>query len=400
MNPRKTAVVYRKELLETLRDRRFLISSILVPLLMFPVMILGIGGLIGFMAFKESRRSQNVMIRGAESAPQLMRKIEKIENIELVAAADDYVQRVNDKKLQAVVEIPPQLEARLAGNPDEPFTIKIFHFEGELRSRSALRAVTRAIDEYGKELVAARLTAKGISTEILRPFKSGRQNVASTERVSGNILGMMLPYIIILLTLTGAMYPAMDLTAGEKERGTMETILASPAGRIDIVVGKFLLVLTVSLLTTVLSILSMAGTVLIGASWLNQVGAKLVLVISGKAMTAVFLLVLPLAVFFAAALLAISLYARNYKEAQSYIGPMMFLVIFPAMGSFIPGVELNAGMALIPVLNISLLARELFAGQYPWNLIAVIFFSTSLYAAAAIYFAVRQFQREEVIFRA
>jgi sodium transport system permease protein len=130
------------------------------------------------------------------------------------------------------------------------------------------------------------------------------------------------------------------------------------------------------------------------------VGAKLVLVISGKAMTAVFLLVLPLAVFFAAALLAISLYARNYKEAQSYIGPMMFLVIFPAMGSFIPGVELNAGMALIPVLNISLLARELFAGQYPWNLIAVIFFSTSLYAAAAIYFAVRQFQREEVIFRA
>lgn len=400
MNWRKTSVVYKKELLDTFRDRRFLYSAILVPILLFPVMIVGFGGLAYIMATRTIQRDQSVMILGAEHAPALMKRLEKVKGMDLVPAATDYAQQINDKKLQAAVEIPAALEEQLRGDPEKAQTIKIFHYQGDLRSRTAVRAMTRAIDDYARELTSNRLSARGLSIELLTPFQFERTNVASVERVSGAILGFILPYMIILLSLTGAMYPAMDTTAGEKERGTMETILASPAGRMDIVTGKFLLVLTVSLITTLFSIGSMAATAMLGSQFLARISPRLAMVISFKAIAMVILIVLPLAVLFSAALLAISVYARNYKEAQSYIGPLMFLVILPAMGSFLPGVELNTKMALVPILNVSLLAKEILSGQFPMNLIAVIFGTTTVYAAVALFFACRQFQKEEVLFRA
>lgn len=399
MNWQKTAVVYKKELVDTLRDRRFLVASILVPILLFPVMTIGLGGAAIYMVVRTAEKDQAVMVRGAEHAPELMRLLEKVKNVARAPVAQDYVQQINDKKLQAAVEIPAGFEAQLRNHSDQAQTIRIFHYQGDLRSRTAVRAITRTIDEYVKGIAGDRLTARGLSIELLTPFQSARSNVASAEKVSGNILGMILPYLIILLCMTGAMYPAMDLTAGEKERGTMETILASPAGRVDIVIGKFLLVLTVALITTAISIASFAGSVILGSQLLSRTTVNLVLVVSGKALAAVFLLVLPLAILFSAALMAISIYARNYKEAQSYIGPLMILVILPAMGSFLPGVELNTKIAMIPILNVSLLAKEMFAGQFPVHYIAMIFGSTLVYAAVALSIALRQFHKEEVLFR-
>jgi sodium transport system permease protein len=399
MNWQKTAVVYKKELVDTLRDRRFLVSAILIPILLFPVMTIGLGFLAGYMVMRTQQKDQRVMVRGGEHAPELMRQFEKVKNLSLVPFEDDYVKQIDGKKVQAAIEFPEGFEKLLRSNPRQKQTIKIFHYEGEIRSRTAVRAVTRAVDDYGKEIAGSRLAAKNLSIELLTPFQYERSNVASAEKVSGNILGMILPYMIILLCLTGAMYPAMDLTAGEKERGTMETILASPAGRVDIVAGKFLLVLTVAMITTAFSIASFAGSVILGSQLLTRMKINFVLVVSGKAIAAVFFLVLPLAILFSAALMAISLYARSYKEAQSYIGPLIFLVILPAMGSFVPGVELNAKMAMVPILNISLLAKEIFAGQFPMNYIAIIFGSTTLYGVAALYVAVRQFHNEEVLFR-
>jgi sodium transport system permease protein len=196
----------------------------------------------------------------------------------------------------------------------------------------------------------------------------------------------------------------MDLTAGEKERGTIETILCSPVSRTHLVFGKFLMVLTASIATAVLSIASMA--VSFGASkkmllamTYGATGAALQITITGKAIASIFLVVLPLAVFFSAALLALSLFAKSFKEAQSYISPLMIVAVLPAVASLLPGVELTPALALVPVLNTSLVSKEIIAGTYHWNLIALIFFSSSVYAAAALAIAVKLFQREDVLFR-
>jgi sodium transport system permease protein len=392
-------LVYRKELLETLRDRRTLISSILIPILVFPVLILGLGSLGYFVVTRAQRENPRVMVLGAEHAPELVRLIDREEDVEVVPPAPDYGRQIDEKKLRLAVELPPGLEQALSGPGGETLTVRIYWNEGDFRSQSLARQIERVVQGYGEEAVRKRLEARGQPATLTTPFTFKRESAASPEKVTGTIIGMMLPYMVIILALTGAMYPAIDLTAGEKERGTMETLLVSPVQRSEIVTGKFLLVLTVSMATAALSLASFAITIVGGATLLQRISAKLVLVLGVKSMVAVFVLILPLAILFSAALLAIAVMARSYREAQAYLGPLMFVVILPAMVSFLPGVELNTKLALVPILNVSLVAKEVFAGMYPWSYIALIFGSTLLYAGAAIFVAVRQFNREEVLFR-
>ena len=200
--------------------------------------------------------------------------------------------------------------------------------------------------------------------------------------------------------MTGAMYPAIDLTAGEKERGTMETILSSPVSRLDLVLGKFLLVFSASLTTAILSVTSMGiSFAYMGRSVTTNSGNHLDMHLGLTSVIAVFLMGLPLSILFSAALMTIALFAKTYKEAQSYLTPMTFLVVIPAVAAVMPGVELTPKLALIPILNTSLICKEIITGTYHWGPIAIIFASTCVYAAAAIFIAVKTFQRESVLFR-
>jgi sodium transport system permease protein len=396
---RNIGVVYRKELMDTLRDRRMIVGSIIVPLLTFPVIILIILFFGVFVLPKVMKESPTIMLKGEEFAPALAKALREEEKLKVVPYVADYVQQINDKKLRGVVEFPADFEENLKNKPAETQTIKIYYYEGEVRSLSVVRQVEKSVKAYGQEIITQRLAAAKLSAEEVSVFGFEKLNVASAEKVTGNIIGFILPYFIIILCLTGAMYPAMDLTAGEKERGTMETILASPVSRSELVLGKFFLVLSTSVMTTALSVISLGMAVLIGGQALAKVSKNIVVAVSLKSAAVVFLMVLPLAATFSAALLAISLIARNYREAQSYLAPLMFLVVIPGMASMVPGIELNSRLALVPVLNVSLLAKEIFAGQYHWDLIGLIFASTCAYAALALYAAVQQFKREEVLFR-
>lgn len=186
----------------------------------------------------------------------------------------------------------------------------------------------------------------------------------------------------------------------------METILCSPVARLDLVLGKFLMVLTASLGTVICSLISMGLTVAIGGPLLAGVasggrGAAAALpTVDPLGLVAVFAMVFPMAVLFSAGLLAISLFAKSFKEAQSYVSPLVIVIVLPAVIGVLPGVELNARLALVPILNVSLVSKELVSGVWHWPYIALIFGSTSVYAALALGLAVRMFNREDVLFRA
>jgi sodium transport system permease protein len=399
MNGRSVGIVFRKELLDTLRDRRTLISSILVPILAFPLLTLGFGGLAVALVMKIQRDSAPVMILGEENAPELARLLRRESALDILPASPDFKQQISDKKLRAAVEFPERLDERLRAGAEETIPVKIYYYEGEIRSQAAARTVEGVIRKHRDALVEARLAERKLDVALLKPFETERRNVAPAEKVTGNILGLLLPYFIISLCITGAIYPAVDLTAGEKERGTMETILASPVHRMELVAGKFLVVVLVALVTTALSIVSLSVTLVGSAGMLQQISPKFVVAVSVTAAAAVFFLILPLAFVFAAVLLAVALAARSYREAQTYTTPLIFVALLPAMASFVPGIELNAKLALIPILNVSLAAKEILSGSYPWKLIGLIFASTWVYAAAALALAYRQFQKEEVLFR-
>src|SRR3984893_15276707 len=398
---RNIGIVYRKELTEALRDRRTLISTLLVPLLLFPLLSVGFGALAVTLVKKAEEETPKVMLLGGADSPAVLKALRTSKKIEVVPATPDWKEKIINKEIRAAIAIPGGFEASLA--EQNPQTIKIYKYKGELKSSISADTVESTLKSYRDKVIESRLDANHVPSSILTPFHIKQDNVAPLEKVGGAAFGGIIGYMVILLCLTGGMYPAMDLTAGEKERGTMETILSSPISRLDLVLGKFLLVLSTTLVTAALSVISMGASFwamgqLHAFDGAGSEAASLQLRISPTTALSIFVMVLPVAVLFSAVLLAVSLFAKSYKEAQSYITPMMVFVIVPAVAAMLP-IDLTAKLALVPVLNASLLCKELVTGTYHWNYIAIIFLSTSVYAAAALFFAVKLFQREDVLFR-
>jgi sodium transport system permease protein len=399
---RNIVIVYRKELIDSLRDRRTLVSMIAVPLLLMPLLTIGLLVVAIRQVGEASVEVPKVMILGGENSPSVRAELEKLEGVKIVPRKSDYAEEISNKQIRAAVEIPSDFDGKLAAG--EPTSVKIYMYQGEIMSGFGASRLEKFFRDLRDRAIRGRLEARHLPETLVRPFDIKQQNVAPLEKVGGTLIGGLVPYFIILLCLTGAMYPAMDLTAGEKERGTIETILCSPVLRTHLVLGKFLMVLTASVATALLAVISMIVSFGAGKKMLQGVanGAAdtvLQITLTGKAVISVFAMVMPLAVLFSATLLAIALFAKSFKEAQSYISPLMIVVVLPAVAAVLPGVELNAALALVPVLNTSLVSKEIVAGTYHWKYIVLIFASSCLYAAGAIAIAVKLFQREDVLFR-
>ena len=419
MNWRNIKTVYLKELMDSLRDRRTLLSVIIIPSLVIPLMFFGLGTIMSKVLSKAQEEIPSVMIIGGEDSPALLAQLKSARDPDRdrpllrVVPGADYKQSITDKKIRAAVEIPRGFEAAL--KTGEPRTVMIYYFEGEIKSGLGQKALDKFFSDYRQKFTEARLAERGLPATLVKPFEVKRQNVAPPEKVGGNLFGGFVPYLIIILCFTGAMYPAMDLTAGEKERGTMETLLCCPAARVDLVLGKFLMVLTGSISAMVFMMLSMGVSAFIGGSmFASRLGANavpaggikvatpidIIPTIDPAGLLGVLAMVAPVAILFAAVAFTISLFAKSYKEAQSYLAPMMIVVIMPAVIGMLPGIELTAKTALIPILNLSLVCKEMLSGVWHWNFIGLIFGSSSLYAAIALTLAVKMFNREDVMFRA
>ena len=403
MSARNIGIVYRKELTEALRDRRTLISTILVPLLAFPIMGIGFTTVAVIMIGKAKEEIPKVMILGGEDSPGIVEGLKKLDKIDIVPPTANWKDQVVNKDIRAAVEIPPGFQADIGHEKSD--TVSIYDYEGEMKSEFAAEKINKYLNDYRDSVVKQRLTTRNIPETVLKPFEVKQQNVAPPEKVSGAAFGGIIGYMVILLCMTGAMYPAIDLTAGEKERGTMETILSSPISRMHLVLGKFLLILTAALGTAAISVLSMgiSFSILKHYTGITAEGraaaAGFILTLGPKPILSIFLMALPIAVLFSATLMTIALFAKTYKEAQSYLTPMTFVAVIPAIAAMLPGAELTPKLALIPILNTSLVCKEIISGTYHWNLIAIIFGSTCLYAAAALFLAIKMFQRESVLFR-
>lgn len=405
MNASNVFTIYRKELRDLLRDRRTILSMIVIPTLLMPVLTT----IIGIISIRVVKQAQavipSVMVIGGGDSPRLLGELGKQVKFKTEPATADWRQRISDKLIRAAVEIPAGFDSAL--EEGKPAAIRVYNYSGEMRSGLAVSEVRQFFDAYRERIITARLQGHGLPATLVKPFELRTENVAPPEKVGGNAIGGIIPYMVLLLCFTGAMYPAMDLTAGEKERGTMETILCSPVSRVDLVLGKFFMVLTASLGTGMCALASMALTFSVGGTLASKFvsggAASRALsslpTVNPFGVVAVLGMVLPMAVLFSAALLTVSLFAKSFKEAQSYVSPFVVVILLPAIVGMLPGVELNARLALVPILNVSLVSKELLSGAWPWPYIALIFGSSCVYAGIALALAVRMFNREDVIFR-
>jgi sodium transport system permease protein len=394
--------VFAKELRDSLRDRRAVISMFVVPTLVVPLLMLVAGAVMAKVVRKAQAEASPIVVVGGADSPETVAALRADARLRVVEAEGDFRRMIADKRVRAAVELPPGFAAALAAGA--PATVTLHYNEGELKSGFGVGELERFFRELRERTVAARLQERGLPPELVKPFTVRRSN-AAPEKTGGNLLGGIVPYVIILLCFTGAMYPAIDLTAGEKERGTMETLLSSPVDRTALVLGKFLTVLAASLATMACTLGSMFLCILIGGTmFLAGPGAAAAasspLRLDPWGVGGVFVMVLPVAVLFAAVLLAVALFAKSTKEAQTYVSPMVIVIVLPAMIGMLPGVELNVKLALVPILNVSLACKEMLSGEWHWTYLALIFVSTAAYAAAALAAAVALFKRESVLFRA
>ncbi len=386
----KTIVVFRKELRDAFRDRSTIFSVLVLPLVVYPAMFIGMGLLIGQQRQDEERRT----VRVAVSGPRDQGLLDLLRNDPKIAI----VEPAEPRRLLESGEIHAALEFQPV-RADKRLALSLLYDQANRSSVVAKERVAKLIDARRHRLVAERVMAKGLDTLMLAPLTAEYKNVASARKMGGFVMGMILPYMIVLLICVGAVHTAIDITAGEKERRTIETLLVSDISRKEIVVGKLLATVTIGMITAAMGLVSLGLTAVSGISILSaRQSAPISLSFSPGAMAFSYLTLIPTAILLSSAMLLIGSFARSVREGNAYASYFMMAIIMLAMVSITP-MEPSPGLFLVPVLNTALCQKELLMGIVNWGHIGPAVLTTGLLAALAFVFAVAFFQREEVLFR-
>ena len=394
----KFLTIAKKEVIDIFRDRRTIIMMVVVPLFLIPVLLGTVFKITKSMAEKASEKQLKVQIYGQEYAPDLYQAFADMNKVIILdqIPTDSIQSYIQQEFLDVAIHVDPAYKETIAKNGQAKIRIQ---FKGTDSFGVTKTRIKGVLNKFEDRIVAERMDRLNLKPEVVRAYAINYEDVASRQEKFGKIAGGWFPYVFIIFGFMGAMYPALDLGAGEKERGTLETILSSPASRLDIVLGKFLVVLLAAFLTAFLALGGMA----VGIQRIPDIPPEVLIVINEvlnpKTIGLIMTLVLPVAAFFSAMLLGLSIYAKSFKEAQSIVAPLNIVIIFPAVIGTLPGMELNAITSLIPVLNVSLASKDIIAGVINPLYMAEVYMSLFGFAGLAIFWCVKMFNWEKTIFR-
>jgi sodium transport system permease protein len=408
---REIFIIFRKELTEVLRDRRTLVFMIALPLLAIPALL----ELSLRFATEAQRKASTETLRYAildeHHAPAVAAAFATAPGFERVtfdppAASAGTLRDAISAAIDAdTIDFALVIGAPTGDAPDRagaqtPVTLYHDNASTTDKARERASAVITALSERERD---RRLVALGVPEgardRLLVPVRVTDVGTADMRAVLGELIGGMLPYIFIIFCYMGALYPAVDLAAGEKERGTLETLLLVPVARHRIVLGKYLVVFTAAMTAAVLSLISLGAWGAYKSQSVEGAFGTVLSSIGALDLALIALMFVPAAAIFAAILLSISIYARSFKEAQSYAVPLNFLVVLPAMLPMLPGVEMTWGWAMVPITNIALAIQELVKGTMSYEMLVAILGSSALLAGLLLGFCTWWFRRENVLFR-
>lgn len=383
-------VVFRKEARETLRDRRTLLVMVVVPVLLYPALLVVSEQLLLFGQRSLEAEASRVSIVGG-APPDLLELVAGREALELVEVAADPEEAIRARDVGAVAVLGAP------SSVDGTRSVRLLYDGASDRSQRARGVLDDVLDQWRDTLLARRLGERGLPATFAAPLAVADSSIARPDEVGGYTMGRILPLLLVIITLLGAFYPAIDLAAGEKERGTLEALLTTPAPAGAIVAGKFV---TVALIGVVAAALNLASMLLTFQTGILQVSEVVGLEVSLPVWSVgvIFLALIPLASLFGSLFLGISVRASSFKEAQNALTPVYMLVLVPAMLPIFPGIEFGPLLAITPVAGVSFLFRDLMAGDASWLLGALVLASTTTYAVLALVFAAGAFGNERVLF--
>lgn len=392
----RTLIVFWKELREVLRDPRVLFSTIVSPLLITPLLLWGIG--IAIQQRQESAQKQVLPIAVVAPAgeQELMSALEReIFVVHRVEGREQAETLLRNRQVKAAILLDEQFDQKVH-NEGTAQMVVLFDPLNDT-SRDAVTRLKALTDALNAEWLKQRLARRFMGVEFVQPIAM-RTQAMQTQNPAGNlILSIFLPYVIVLSAFFGAVSPAFDSVAGEKERGTIETLLATPASRQQIVWGKYLTVVVVCLMAAVFAMLGMLIAFALPTSSRVFMEQASRFGISASAVGILFITLLPLTVFYSAILIIISTFARNQKEAQTYLIPLSSLIVLPAVASMFVRTESAFWLSAVPVLNSAIIIKQVLTGIVDMRFVLFSLFISCAIAAATLQIATRLFERETVL---
>lgn len=421
MRPRLVWTIFRKEIIDSLRDRRTLVMMLGIPILLYPLLIIASAKFQESQSEAREARVSSVAVWGElpASLDQRLRANQRIKLLHgfgfpdslkadlaagkyappdpkpgrlapaetpLIRAARDVTL---DRRAEAVILVWPDMADASARQGQG--TISVLYDSVRPDSGKARDRLTEELQEWRRGELARREQERGLPKGFTRAAEILAENVAPQQRKSGMLLGTILCTMLLIMSAMGGFYTAIDQTAGEKERGTMQTLLCAPLRPVEVIAGKFLAVCLVSLAASTANLVSMSATL-----------ARVTLGIGDIQMTwSAFALALmamvPISFTLSAVYLAVAAFARDFKEGQSLLTPVMTIVILPVVALMNPSVELSPATAFVPIMNLGLLIKAVFVGEAKADLVFLTMLAAATYAILAILLAARVFERETVM---
>jgi len=388
--------IFKKELKETLRDRRTLLMMIVIPVLIIPVILNISTGIMSNVEQEAASKEMRIGILGTKDS-FLGKEISSIPSAfgkKKIRFYNDSLSLQRDLKIDSLdlsVISDSQLENKL--KLKVPATI-LWYFDGsEMGMEERAKGYMQFIEN---KAIQNRLEELNINGAQIKPLLPIYKNVASDKEMIGKLAGGFLPYIFIAFGFMGCMYPAIDLFTGEKERGTIETMLVVPVARWKILFGKMGVVILSGLLASTFSLLGLYVSINYSENMnIPEITNVIRSILTVKFILILFALLIPLTIFFSGVLIPLAIYAKSFKEAQSIITPLNIVMIIPAMiVSFIPTFELSYTTACIPIINIVLASKDLIAGKLDYGMLAVCFLIMTTFAILSVFLSNYRFGKE------
>jgi sodium transport system permease protein len=396
MNFKRALIVYKKEMLEMFRDKRTIFSTIILPFILYPLLFIGAVSLMSRQTLKLEEQGAVIALVDSvqtDATKVITDQLKLIEHFSYVPFTAETAQQYKEKYVHAIVSLTDSVQ--IGGIP--VYKVVITLDKSTDRGKMMYDKFFKVLKTSEAELLKKRLAERGISAEIVSTLNIYQNDTSTSQKKLGSLLGAILPYLLIMLLVAGASVVAGDLVAGEKERKTLETLIVSSAHRNEIVMGKYLTVITFALINVAVNLVSLYFSMrnIASQSGLEMAGVKFPL----DGFLILFIALIPLATLYAAVLLSISTFSRNMKEARSYEQPIILVSMLLAMSSFFPAIELTNGLALIPIINISLLFKAVMMSDYKLTHLFLTIGSTLVLDIIAIIVTIKLFNNESVLFR-
>jgi sodium transport system permease protein len=400
LNWREVRILYQRELRGALRERAIVINSILIPLLLYPLILWAAFTGIMFVEGQTEGFVSRIKVaewpKGHSGLQARFQREKALQLVEPPVTAAEAEQRIRNGGLDAFVEFLPATgtNAELAGN----FQARITHDESKERSASARNRVSAAIARYREDWIKREARARGIEAATWEGFTVMTSNVASKKQMGSFLLGMVLPVLFIVMVAMGCFYPAVDATAGERERNTWETLMSTAASRVSLVTAKYLYVTTMGGLAGVLNLAAMALTIKpIFAPLMARTEDAFHFTVPLAAVPVMALGAVLLAGFISAGMMIFASFARTFRESQAMITPFYMLTLLPVVFLQTPGLQFSLRLALVPIVNITLMVRAALSGAFPILPICVTVAVSVALIAACLWLAAFILQFEDVM---